>query len=217
MLRIILSTIIFLLSANLSFADEAKEVETFINDLGNKIIKIANNKKFNVNQKREQLIKTIDGVIDADWISKFVLGKNYRLASAEQKEQFRKLYREFMINTYSPKFTGYSGETFAISAVTNDGNYYTAKCLFYPKDQAPTINLDFRVRKNTDTSVNKSHFLVFDIVAEGVSLIETQRSEFGAVITKDGLDKFLADLKDRNAKLKAENSKPAASGTKKNK
>ncbi|MES2677639.1 MAG: ABC transporter substrate-binding protein [Pseudomonadota bacterium] len=211
--KIILSALILLFFTNPSFADEAKEVESFVNDLGNKIIKIADDKKLNVNQKRDQLIKTIDGVIDADWVSKFVLGKNYRLANPEQKEQFKKLYREFMINTYSPKFTGYSGEKFTISSITNDGNYYTAKCLFYPKDKAPIVNLDFRVKKNPDTSVNKSNFLVFDIVAEGVSLIETQRSEFGAVITKDGLDKFLADLKERNTKLKAASGKPSKTNT----
>ncbi len=209
MFRIISSVIILLLSANLSFANETKEVEILINDLGNKIIKIADDKKLNINQKRDQLIKTIDAVIDNDWISKFVLGKNYRLANDEQKEQFKKLYHEFMINSYSSKFTGYSGETFSIASVNNDGNYYTAKCFFYNKGNSPAINIDFRVKKNNDTSVNKSNFLIFDIVAEGISLIETQRSEFGAVIAKDGLDKFIIDLKERNAKLKAENNKPA--------
>ena len=209
MFRIISSVIILLLSANLSFANETKEVEILINDLGNKIIKIADDKKLNINKKRKQIIKIIDDVIDNDWISKFVLGKNYRLANDEQKEQFKKLYHEFMINSYSSKFTGYSGETFSIASVNNDGNYYTAKCFFYNKGNSPAINIDFRVKKNNDTSVNKSNFLIFDIVAEGISLIETQRSEFGAVIAKDGLDKFIIDLKERNAKLKAENNKPA--------
>lgn len=209
MSKIILSAIIFLFSINLSFADETAEVRTFVDKLGNTIIKVADDKKLNINQKREQLIQVIDGVIDANWISKFVLGKNYRTANDEQKEEFRKLYREFMIQTYSPKFTGYKGEKFSITSVVNDGNYYTAQCIFYPQDESPAVNIDFRVKKNTDTSVNKSKFLIFDIVAEGVSLIETQRSEFGAVIARDGLEKFLVDLKDRTEKITAENKKPA--------
>jgi phospholipid transport system substrate-binding protein len=203
MKKIIFAVVILLFSTNLSFADDSKDVEAFVNDLGNKIIKIASNKTYNLNQKRDQLIKLVDGVIDADWISKFVLGKNYRTATPEQKDKFKKLYREFMINTYSPKFTGYNGEKFSITSVNSDNNYYTAKCIFYPKD-APNINLDFRVRKAQDNS----SYMIFDIVAEGVSLIETQRSEFASVISQDGMDKFLVDLEERTKKLKAENAKP---------
>jgi hypothetical protein len=46
------------------------------------------------------------------------------------------------------------------------------------------------------------------VIAEGVSLIETQRSEFGTVIAKDGLDKFMDDLQVRIKNLKTENAKP---------
>lgn len=209
MFRVILSVIFLLFSTTLSFADEAKNVEKFVNDLGNKIIRTADNKNLTLIQKREEMIKIIDSVIDAEWISKFVLGKHYRSATAEQKLEFKDLYHEFMVQTYSPQFTGYNGEKFSITSVTKDENYYTAKCLFYPKNSEPIVNLDFRVRKNTNPKIN-SEFLVFDIVAEGVSLIETQRSEFGTVITNDGIDKFLKDLKARIAKLKIENAKPAS-------
>lgn len=207
MLKIILSAFLLLISTNISFADETKNVEKFVNDLGNKIIEIADNKKLNLNQKRDQMIETIDSVIDVDWISKFVLGRHYRAASSEQRSEFKKLYHEFMVNTYSPQFTGYNGEKFSITSIIKDENFYTAKCLFYPKNNEPVINLDFRVRKNSNPKIN-SEFLVFDIVAEGVSLIETQRSEFGTVITNEGLDKFLADLKERNKKLIEENKNP---------
>jgi phospholipid transport system substrate-binding protein len=209
----ILSIVIFCFTINSSFAGEADEVKNFINDLGNRIIKIASDKKININQKRQFLINTIDEVVDTNWVSKFVLGKHYRLASDSQKEQFKTLYHDFMINTYSPKFTGYNGENFSITSVTNDGNYYTAKCIFYPKDNAPVINIDFRVRKNSDKLPNKPDFLVFDIIAEGVSLIETQRSEFGSIIAREGLDKFLIDLKERNKKLKNELNSPNSKKT----
>lgn len=199
--------ILFLLAIpNKVFADDKKDVRKFIDNLGNDIIDIADDKKFTVNQKRDKLINLIDSKVDADWISKFVLGKYYRQADDNQKVQFRKLYREFMINTYSPKFTGYNGEKFEVTDIINEDNYYTAKCLFYPKDRASVINLNFRVKKNTRNS--DPQFLVFDIIAEGVSLIETQRSEFGSVISKDGLDKFLVDLEQRIKKLKIENAKP---------
>lgn len=208
MQKIISSILVLLFFMNQSFADETKNVENFVNDLGNKIIAVASNDKLKVNQRRDQLINIVDGVVDTNWIAKFVLGKHYRTATDAQKEQFKKLYHEFMVNTYGPKFNGYNGEKFSITSVTSDGNYYTAKCIFYPKNNEPNINIDFRVRKNT--SSNQPPFLVFDVVAEGVSLIETQRSEFGEVISKDGLDKFMVDLQERIKKLKTDANKPSA-------
>ena len=211
MKKILLSILVFTFISNPAFADdsktnEEKEVHNFVNDLGNKIIAVASNQKLKLPQQKERLITTIEDVVDTDWIAKFVLGKHYKTAAVEQKEQFRKLYRDFMINTYSPKFTGYNGEKFSITSITKDDNYYTAKCLLSPKKNAPTINLDFRIRKNNKK--DESKFLIFDIVAEGVSLIETQRSEFGSVISRDGLDSFLLDLAERITKLKVENAKP---------
>lgn len=199
-----------LITTNKAFADDSANVKKFINDLGNTIIKIADNKKLTIAQRREKLVNLIDGVIDANWVSKFVLGKYYRTATPDQKQKFKELYRQFMINTYSPKFSGYNGEKFEVTSVANEENYYTAKCLFYPKDNAPAVNLDFRVKRNSDNSANKnSQFLIFDIVAEGVSLIETQRSEFGSAISNDGLDKFLADLAERVKQLKSGVDKPS--------
>lgn len=202
----IISILLLLTFPSQSFANDAKDVEQFINKLGKNIIEIADDEKLNVVQKRDKLVNLVDSVIDSKWISKFVLGKYYRRANDSQKEKFKQLYREFMIHTYSPKFTGYNGEKFEVINIINQSNYYTAKCLFYPKDDSPAINLNFRVKKNTYSADPK--FLVFDIIAEGVSLIETQRSEFGSVISREGMDKFLKDLQERIKNLKIENAKP---------
>jgi len=202
MSKIISSIFVFLFFISQSFADETKEVRSFIDALGNKIIAVASDDSLKINQRRDRLTEIIDEVVDTDWIAKFVLGRHYRVATDSQKEKFKKLYHDFMINTYGPKFNGYNGEKFTITSIVNENNYYTTKCIFYPKNSEPDINIDFRVRKNTTS--NQPKFLIFDVVAEGVSLIETQRSEFGAVISKDGLDNFMVDLQERIKKLKTE-------------
>lgn len=197
---ILLLVSFFLLGANISSADNGNGAKIFIEDLGNNIIKIANNNKIPIKDRRRELINLIDRSVDSKWISKFVLGRHYRKRSQAEKDKFQKLYREFMINTYAPKFTGYNGEKFEIQNIINQENYYTVKCLFYTKDESPAINIDFRV-KNDKKSLQ---FLVFDIVAEGISLIETQRSEFGSAISNSGFDKFLLDLEDKIKSLEME-------------
>lgn len=186
--------------------DESKQAAEYINDINTKIISIASNKAASDVKRKDQLIAFIDGIVDSNWIAKFVLAKHYRSATDAQKEQFKNLYRQFLINTYAPKFNSFGDQKFEVKGATNQDKYYVVKCVFYPKDSANVL-VDFRIRKNPDAA----GFTVLDIVIEGVSLIETQRSEFGAAIAASGLDKFLVDLDGRVKKLK---SAPAISKAK---
>lgn len=196
LIRLILPIIFFLFSFN-SFADDAKDAKNYVNDLGNQIINIAKDKSISVDQRRDKLIDLIDSLVDSKWVARFVLARNYRTASQDQRDQFQKLYRDFMIHTYAPSFKGYSGEDFEVLDVMQQGKYFMVKCNFIPKE-GPKVNLAFRLKKNKNTG----KFAVLDVIAEGVSLIETQRSEFNSVISNKGMDGFLADLDTRVKKLK---------------
>src|SRR3989338_8610308 len=71
---------------------KAKEVDEFVEIIGNKIVKVAGEKATSDAKKREKIIAIIDGVIDANWIARFVLGKNYKTANDEQRQRFTALY-----------------------------------------------------------------------------------------------------------------------------
>lgn len=167
------------------------EVQKFVENVGNQVVTIANEKTTSELKKREKIIAVIDEVIDADWIARFVMGKSYKVANDEQKQRFTKLYRGFMINTYGPKFKNYDGRKFTVTSVKEQGSFFIAKSEFLPRDSNVPINVDFRVK------ARDGKLVVLDFVAEGVSLIETQRSEFNAAISKNGMDKFLEDLQKR--------------------
>jgi phospholipid transport system substrate-binding protein len=167
---------------------ENNEVQKFIQDFGDKIISVASDKKSKENQKKQQIINLIDQNIDAKWIAKFVLGSHYKTTSDQQKEQFFSLYRKFMINTYAPKFNSYNGKKFTVNNVNKQSSFFLVKTQFYPKDNANPINLDFRVKEQNN------QLAIVDFIAEGISLLETQRSEFDSTIKNNGIEKFLLDL-----------------------
>lgn len=193
----ILLVLIFQLPSQLLAKDvKMEEVKAFINKVGGEIIKSANNTESSPEERKAKIISVIDNAIDSQWISRFVLGKNYRMASDEQKATFMNLYRDFMINTYGPKFQNYNGEKFEVTDVTEQGRFYMAKAEFLPKDSKTPILVAFRVKENG------GQLVILDFIAEGISLIETQRSEFNSAISRDGIDKFLQDLKVRTDNLK---------------
>lgn len=188
----------FLNSANASSqsVDSNEMVRKFIDNFGNKIISTAANKKLSDEVRKNKIITEIDDAIDSNWIARFVLGKNYRNFSESQKERFKELYRQFMINTYAPKFKDYNGRKFTVLSVEKQKIFYVARCEFLPYDSDVAISFDFRVR------AKDNKLLVLDFVAEGVSLIETQRSEFDSTISKDGISKFIEDMQKRVNELK---------------
>jgi len=196
--RLLAIAIIALYSVN-SFAKEdleLQEVKIFVEEIGNKIINIAGEKNIPEAKIRDKIIAEIDRVIDSEWIAKFVLGKNYKNLSDQQKLDFVRLYREFMINTYGPKFKNYNGKKFTVNEVTRQNSFFIAKAEFLPKESDTAIMTDFRVKKKD------GKFYVLDFIAEGISLIETQRSEFNATIDQNGVEPFLKNLDQKVKNLK---------------
>jgi len=188
--------LVFTLSNNYSYASEEKEVEKFIQNVGDKVIEITSNPKITPDDKSNKIIELVDNSIDANWIARFVLGNNYKTASEPQRQRFQDLYRQFMINTYGPKFKNYEGTGFKVKQISKESRFYLVKTDFLTKKIEAPIAIDFRVRKLNNRLV------ILDFIAEGISLIETQRSEFNSAIAKNGMDKFLDELEIRVKKLK---------------
>lgn len=176
-------------------------IREFVQILGDQIIDVAKDKSLSDFQRKQKIINLIDKSTDSKWIARFVLGKNHKTANEEQKKQFMSMYREFMINTYGPKFNSYDGKKFTVNSVEKQSNFYLVKSEFVPKNSDVVIFFDFRVKEN------EGNFSIVDFIAEGVSLIETQRSEFNSSINEEGMDKFLENLKKRIDILRVENGK----------
>jgi len=171
------------------------EVKKFINNVGNQVISIAAEKNIPESRVLTKIVSLVERSIDLEWIARFVLAKNYKTATPQEIERFTKLYRDFMINTYGVKFKNYNGRKFDVQSVTQQGGFYLAKAEFLPLNSNTPISIDFRVKERAGKLV------IVDFIAEGVSLIETQRSEFNSAISQDGMDEFLDSLEQRVKKL----------------
>jgi len=133
MKKIFIFYIILFFSNQASAQDNVQAVEKFIGGVGNNIIKIASDESLSNAKRRSEIINEIDKIIDSKWISRFVLGKSYKNMSQNQKDKFSELYRQFMINTYGPKFKNYDGRKFTVRSVVKQNIFYIAKCEFLPR------------------------------------------------------------------------------------
>ena len=191
----------------LSFSAQAGSPEgakEYASSIGSRVLAILNDTGTDQGQKMDALEVLFVKVVDVEWVGKFVLGTHWRAATDAQKAAYMEAYRTFLIKHYTSRFADYGGETFdlPISREERKGEYFVRMEIKRPMGQAPVI-VDYRLRENADNT-----YRVFDIIVEGVSLIATQRSEFGSVVSRKGLDDLTAKLKNKTDKLDAEMRAP---------
>lgn len=189
-----------LIIKNLYAASEEAKVKKFVQSIGDNLVNITQNKTLSPQEKQDNIINLVDKNTNSSWISRFVLGKNYRIFSPKQREKFQSLYRKYMINSYGPQFNNFNSVSLNILKVEKQRIFYVVKCQFITDKSNAPIDFDFRI-KNRNNKIS-----IIDFVAEGVSLIESQRSEFNSAISSMGIDDFLNNLENKVKDLEKKNS-----------
>ena len=165
----------------------------FVKWLGDEAIAILTTPNATPEERKERYRDLLDRGFAVDIIARFVLGRHWRAATREQREEYRRLFREFVLDTYAEQLEGYAGQTFDIvKALPLDG-VDTIVRTEIKQPSGPPIRVDYRVRQRSEA------FKVIDVQVEGVSLITTQRSEFNSIIARDGLDGLLELLREHGA------------------
>lgn len=131
------------------------------------------------------------------FISRFVLGRYWRTATPEQREDYQALFAEYILRTYSNRLGGYAGETFKVTGARPAGKQDILVTTRIERPSGPPIKADWRVR------VFDNEYKIIDIMVEGVSMAVTQRSEFTNVVRSQGLEGLLQALRARTQRMPA--------------
>jgi phospholipid transport system substrate-binding protein len=135
--------------------------------------------------------------VDIRIMSRWVLGKNWRKATKEQRETFVIEFRELLLGTYLRQVNTYEGEVVHFlpsNATQKEGRAVVNAEIEQPN--GPAVHVIFRLHKVKDD------WLIYDVVVEGISLVATHRSSFNNEIRNSGIDALIArlhKLNERNA------------------
>ena len=193
---LIIFLIFFLISPKQQFNYILAESDpgTYVMEMTTNAINTLTNKSISQNEKESQFGKLFDKNFDVPSISRFVLGKYWKQASLDQKKNFIKAFRNYVVKTYSSRFNEYSGEKLKLVNYENEKNpkIFLVHTILERQD-APVIKVDWRIGKKKD------RFVILDIIIEGISLAITQRSEFVSVIDQNegNIDQLISLLKEK--------------------
>ncbi|MCI0429158.1 MAG: ABC transporter substrate-binding protein [Rhodospirillales bacterium] len=200
-IRTILFTVALAFVAAPAGADDASPAaSSFMQALGSKAIKELTDPSVPQPERQAGFRALLDGHFDIPAIAKFTLGRYWRTATEEQRTEFRQLFEDFIVQSYSTRFAEYHGESFQVvgSNINERGTTVVHSRIDMPSSEDVRVDWHLRPRDGS--------FAIVDIVVEGVSMAVTQRSEFASVIqSRGGLAGLLDALRAKNAQS-ADNS-----------
>jgi len=146
-------------------------------------------------ERREEAFRTmlLEG-FDTYGAARFVLGRGWRLATRDQRDEFVALFREELLRKAEELFEGYEeGEVLEVVRVQrlDTGKFMVATKLTNP--EARINDVDFLVRKSG------ARLQIVDVRLEGFSLRETYRREFVGPLFQGGVERVLRRLRPREA------------------
>ena len=131
--------------------------------------------------------------IDQERTAQWVLGANWRTATPAQREQFINEFSDLLLRTYGTALRQYDSEklNYLPTQAAAGADRVTVRTEIIRPD-GPKVSVDYLLTNRS------GEWKVYDIIIENVSMVVTYRSEYAAIIKRDGMDGLLKQLADRN-------------------
>jgi phospholipid transport system substrate-binding protein len=153
--------------------------DAFISDLGGQAIATLTDHSVAEDERERRFRILLNANFDVPFIGQFVLGRYWPEASEAQRGAYLEVFEDSLVRAYTRRFLDYSGEEFAVGRVVPDESGALVTSTLTGSDGEP-VRIDWRLRGDSGS------FRIVDVIVEGVSMAQTQREEYGAVIDQNG-------------------------------
>lgn len=143
---------------------------------------------------REELVPYINYQYAA---FKVIGGSNFKKTTKEQRAAFVPVFRDYLVTSYAQVFTLYNNQEvqFGPAKDFSKEKVVAVKTVVLEPGRDP-IDISFRVRKSKKTGEWKA----YDMVAEGISLLDSKQAELSSLIRQKGLPYVTEMLKEKASK-----------------
>jgi phospholipid transport system substrate-binding protein len=135
---------------------------------------------------------------DYKYASYKVMGSHLQDTTIEQRNAFVEAFKHYLINAYGHILYEYDQQKVEIQ----DNDFYEDKGIIsipvrIIDENDKITQISFKLRKNKNTGEWK----VFDVIAEGISMLDTKQSEFAELLHKKGVDHVIELLQTKNSEF----------------
>ena len=171
--------ILFFLTNN-SWSKSASE---FVSSLSIEASNILSS-KLSEDEKIIRLKEIGEQSVDIEGVGLYTLGKYRKTLTDSQEKQYKELFKDYFLKSFSGRLVGYTDAKIAILSEEIKNEKYTIVCTVLeetPKN--PEVNIDWRIYTK-----NPERPLIRDLIVEGLSLARTQKEEFKSIMQNNGGD-----------------------------
>lgn len=180
---------IFALSPEAHAGEAADQVKQTVDA----VITVLNDKEFDKPGKKEQRKSALRDIIvkrfDFEEMAKRSLGVYWSKRTKEEQKEFVALYSDLLENTYIRKIERYEDQKVEYTGEKEDGSYAVVRTRITGKGTA--VPVDYKIFKK------EGKWSVYDIVIEGVSLVNNYRSQFGQILGKQPYEELVKRLRNK--------------------
>ena len=183
--------ILFFLTNN-SWSKSASE---FVSSLSIEASNILSS-KLSEDEKIIRLKEIGEQSVDIEGVGLYTLGKYRKTLTDSQKKQYKELFKDYFLKSFSGRLVEYTDAKIAILSEEIKNEKYT---IVYSKligtSDRPEVNINWRVYTK-----DPEKLLIRDLIIEGLSLARTQKEEFNSILANnngnieslfENLNKFL--------------------------
>jgi len=181
-------------ASSVAVDNDTAQLKAYVSNLITKGRDILDNNSLTEEDKVKKSADLIRNNLHLDWMAQYALGRNKKTLSTQEIQKFIDIYSEFIVQAYADLSKTYSGEKPVIKKVSKiDDNMFIVSLEILKKDSDTGIKVDYLVHKLENAK--KSTYKIDDIITEGVSILNSQKSEFNNIIINQGIDALIDDLK----------------------
>ena len=143
--------------------------------------------------KEKKIWAILDGVFDYTELSKRTLAQHWKQFSPDQQEEFTRLFGKLLGGVYMDRIIAYKDEKVVFGKVTNLSDK-TAEVQSEVVQSSKSIPIHYRMISEN------GEWRVYDVVIEGVSLVQNYRSQFREILTNKSPEDLLKMLREKTRK-----------------
>ena len=129
--------------------------------------------------------------VDVNGMARSVLGRQaWNKATAAEKKEFTQAFTQLVIRTYASPLADYSGETVKFAPFRDvENTRFTRVNSIISRSNGQRIPLSYNL------VLKQGQWKIYDLSVEGVSLLQSFRSQFGQVLQNSSMHELIAQMR----------------------
>jgi ABC-type transporter MlaC component len=178
-------------------ADAVSQGSQVIRSMGDTVISILANKGLPKAQREERFRQIYRANFDHTIIAASVMGPVWKTTAPQVQQEYLQVFETYIAKVYAAQLSTYSGEKFDVTRAEADGPGATIESRIVDQKNGSTVAIRWRLRPSA------GQMKVRDVLIENISMAQTQRREFAAVLQQRGgkAEGLIAAIREKIADL----------------